>query len=181
MKDHYLLPWKLACGVSQGSVLSSILFNVYTSPLTDIIWEFWVSCHLYANDIQLYLSIPSEWGEAVQVLNYCLEAVIGWMWTHKLKRNLDKSKALCIAGSKVWETASSGWGCTPWKKQVQSLWGVYLLSPEAYMASSAYFQFWLVHCLWLFLGRDSLATVIHVLITYRLSHYHHFMWGCPWR
>ena len=54
--ESVLALWNLSCGVLQGSVISSMLFNVYIKPLGGVIRRCEASCHQNADDTQLYLS-----------------------------------------------------------------------------------------------------------------------------
>lgn len=57
--------------------------------LTLVLWA-----HHYVNGTQFGLSFPLDVYEALQVLNPCLEAVMGWMRANKLKLNPDKMEVL---------------------------------------------------------------------------------------
>ena len=57
----------LKFGVPQGSVVGPLLFTLYTTPLSSIIFEHAVPHHLYADDSQLYVSFSS--GDSAPALN----------------------------------------------------------------------------------------------------------------
>ena len=78
-------------GVPPGSVLGPLLFTLYTTPLSSMIFEHAIPHHLYADDSQLYISFAP--GDSVAPLNglqSCLASVQSWRSTNKLKLNPDK-------------------------------------------------------------------------------------------
>ena len=87
-------------GVTQGSVLESILFTLYTAPPSHVIAEHAVDHHLYADDTQIYTSLSgSEALESLTDLKSCVTDVFTWMTNSKLKLNPSKTE-LIIIGSK---------------------------------------------------------------------------------
>jgi len=46
--------------VSQGSVLVSVLYLMYTSPLRDVIESYNINYHLYADDSQRYVAFKTN-------------------------------------------------------------------------------------------------------------------------
>ena len=66
-----------------------MLFNIYMKLLGKVIRSFGLS-QQYADDTQLYLSFSTNPGEAVSVLNSCLDLIMDWMRVNKLKLNPDK-------------------------------------------------------------------------------------------
>lgn len=62
-------------------------FNIYMKPLGALIQRFGVQCHQYVESMHSHVSIPSESGGAVKVLDRWMEAAMDCMGANKLKRN----------------------------------------------------------------------------------------------
>ena len=59
-------------GVPQGSVLSSVLFMLYTQPFFDLVSKHEVSHHAFADDNQLYTnSTPDAIDKSLETLQNC--------------------------------------------------------------------------------------------------------------
>ena len=82
----------LKFGVPQESVLGPLLFTLYTTPLSSMIFEHATPPHLYDAGSQLYVSFAS----ALNGLQSCLASAQSWMSTNKLKLNPDKTEFLLI-------------------------------------------------------------------------------------
>ena len=74
-----------------------ILFTLYTTPLSSMIFAHAIPHHLYADDSQLYVSFASgDSAAALNGLQSCLASVQSWMSTNKLNLNPDKTEFLLI-------------------------------------------------------------------------------------
>ena len=89
-------------GFPQGSVLGSLLFSLYTTPLSKIIrLHPDIKFHFYADDTQLYIHLSNENASATLAkLNACLHDVQRWMSLSKLKLNPQKTEFI-VFGSKA--------------------------------------------------------------------------------
>ena len=95
-------PVALQYGVPQGYVLGPILFSLYTNPISSILHSHCsITYHFYADDTQLYITLsPANFFHSIQKLKNCLNNILNFMFTNKLKLNPDKSEFMLI-GSKT--------------------------------------------------------------------------------
>ncbi|WP_419607217.1 reverse transcriptase domain-containing protein, partial [Thiolapillus sp.] len=90
-------PSTLLHGVPQGSVLGPILFLLYTQPLSQIIDRHSISHSEFADDSQLYDSVPREqFDSLLSNMQSCVDDVKLWMTQNKLQLNEGKTEALLI-------------------------------------------------------------------------------------
>ena len=82
-------------------MLGPILYLLYTSPLGDIVRQYNMAYHFYADDTQLYLSFNSLSGDdqacSVSQVESCVRDIDRWMSCNKLKVNRDKTELLVIS------------------------------------------------------------------------------------
>ena len=86
------------CEVPQGSVLGSILFTVYTSPIAKDAEAHGVSQQQYADDTQLHVAVSKlSLTTATRNLEDCVAALHRWFAENGLALNPDKSEAMLVS------------------------------------------------------------------------------------
>lgn len=87
-------------GVPQGSILGPILFLLYIAEIEAIAQLYGLSIHIFADDMQLYISFRnSDALESISNIEHCLRHIKMWMATNFLKINEDKTNFLVISPS----------------------------------------------------------------------------------
>ena len=90
-------PYPLSCGVPQGSVLDSILFNMFITPLSSLISSRSLNHHLYADDTQLFISFaPITFTTAITQLQDTISDISSWMTANLLSLNPSKTEFMLI-------------------------------------------------------------------------------------
>ncbi|KXJ27526.1 hypothetical protein AC249_AIPGENE7593 [Exaiptasia diaphana] len=68
---------------------------MYMSPIEDIVHSYGLSCMMYADDSQFYVTLDVSQPLAdVEILMSCANSVLEWIQANKLKCNPDKSEAI---------------------------------------------------------------------------------------
>ncbi|EYC36122.1 hypothetical protein Y032_0930g3087 [Ancylostoma ceylanicum] len=90
-------------GVPQGSVLSPILFNIYTMDLPKVLkTDPRISVAVYADDIKIYASYDSsDMNEVQEKLQLSVQRMLDWADKWRIKINLSKSQVLRLGGIAV--------------------------------------------------------------------------------
>ena len=86
----------LVYGMPQGSVLGLVLFTLYSQPLSDVISVHNYDYHKYADDTELSKSAsPDQFLSIQSCIQTCIDDVLLWMNSNKLKLNTDKTGYAC--------------------------------------------------------------------------------------
>lgn len=86
-------------GTPQGSCLSALLFSLYINSLP---WSLKSNYHLYADDLQVYISGPaSDIDRLVHTINIDLEAISYWADSNRLVPNPKKTQAIIFNKSRA--------------------------------------------------------------------------------
>ena len=89
-----------SCSAPQVSVLGSLLFTIYTTPVSSVIQTH--NLELYADDTQIYLSLATpDMNCSLNQLRDCLQNIFHWMTDSKLKLNANKTEFLIIGTQKL--------------------------------------------------------------------------------
>ena len=89
-------PQTLIYGVPQGSALGPLLFALYFAPLEDIIKAHELDVMVYADDVQLYISISPIDGQSLSSskIEVCVKDFLIWRTKNMLSCNPSKTKIL---------------------------------------------------------------------------------------
>lgn len=91
ISDPQVMDW----GIPQGSIGGPILFVSYTTPVEDIIRAHGLSCVIYADDTQLFISMDrSRRQVAVEKIELCIRDIKTWMTRNYLVLNDSKTEIL---------------------------------------------------------------------------------------
>lgn len=86
-------------GISQGSVLSCILFIIFINDIVNVIQHSQIK--LFADDMLIYITCKaSEMQTSIDLLNDDLSRIFEWLCYSKLALNISKTKAMLITNNK---------------------------------------------------------------------------------
>ena len=100
VNDSVLKPALLDSCVPQGSILGPMLFNVYLTPLGDLLKEIKVNYQLYADDTLLYFECSSKHIFNANSIELTIQKVLYWFANAGLQVNESKTQAVLISSVK---------------------------------------------------------------------------------
>ena len=129
--------------VSASRPLVYGVFTLYSQPLSDVISVHNCDYHKYADNTELSKSAPPDQFLSVQsCIQTCIDDVLLWMKSNKLKLNTDKTEIMPVGSASCLESVDSecaniGGNSVPFKTSVKYL-GVHLdetLSMQKHISS----------------------------------------------
>ena len=83
--------------VSPGIRIGPLLFLLYTTPLSHLVQASVMHHHLFADDIQLYISFkPKDFNEAMSALSSAFQSISNWISANQLVLNPTETEFILI-------------------------------------------------------------------------------------
>ena len=89
-------------------MLGPVLFALYSQPLSDVISVPKCDYHKYADNTELSKSTPpDQFTSALSCIQTCIDDVLLWMNSHKLKLNTGKTEVMPVGSASRLESVDS--------------------------------------------------------------------------
>ena len=177
----------LVYGVPQGSVLGPVLFTLYSQPLSDVIFVHNCDYHKYADDTELSKSAPPDQFLSVQsCIQTCIDDVLLWMNSNKLKLNTDKTEVMPVGSASCLESVDSecaniGGNSVPFKTSVKYL-GVHLDKTQKHISSiccASFLELRRIASIRPYLSQSAAARLVAAMVISRLDYCNSVSIGLP--
>ena len=180
----------LVYGVPQGSVLGPVLFTLYSQPLSDVISVHNCDYHKYADDTELSKSAsPDQFLSVQSCIQTCIDDVLLWMNSNKLKLNTDKTEVMPVGSASCLESvdseyANTGGNSVPFKTLVKYL-GVHLdktLSMQKHISSiccASFLELWCIASVRPYLSQSAAARLVAAMVISCLDYCNSVFIGLP--
>ena len=161
----------------------------YSQPLSDLVCCHECDYHKYADDTQLSKGAPPDQFQFLCDVQTCIESLLGWMYSNKLKINAEKIDVLPVASttrlsSVGRDSVDIGGKHIPFRSSVRNL-GVHLdqtLSMQQHISSvccAAYLELRSIASVRPYLTQSATAQLVSSAITSQLDYCNSILAGLP--
>ena len=166
------------------------VFTLYSQPLSDVISVHNCDYHKYADDTELSKSAPPDQFLSVQsCIQTCIDDVLLWMKSNKLKLNTDKTEVMPVGSASCLESVDSecaniGGNSVPFKTSVKYL-GVHLdetLSMQKHISSiccASFLELRRIASIRPYLSQSAAARLVAAMVISRLDYCNSVFIGLP--
>ena len=184
--------YTLDCGLPQGSIIGPRGFTLYSQYIASIIRRHGLKYHIYADDVQIYMSlnpkVPGDAACAIFKLSSCVKEVRHWLTRNMLKLN-DSKTEFFIAASQYNMTRLSnlsikiGTAEVMPSTTVRNLGVVFdtsmtMSNHVTSLCTSVNFLLWNLSRIRRFIDEDACADAMRALILSKLDYANSLLIGC---